>query len=148
MKARTISLLALVLVIVAAGAFFALRHKAPPAPPPATHAAVAPTPTPPPPAPATVPADCLLPGPPPVPPDGQTATEADMRLGHNVIQAFVKQLEAYQACRNAQVDHATASAEQKQQWLDEGNAAVDKANELAQAFAVQLKIYKARPPKR
>jgi hypothetical protein len=144
MKARTISLLALVLVIIAAaGAFFMLRHTAPPAPAPATRVAV-----PPPPPPPAAPADCLLPGPPPVAPNGLTATEADMLLGHNVIQAFVKQLEAYQACRNAQIDHGTASAQQKQQWLDEGNAAVDEANALAQAFAVQLKLYKARAPKR
>jgi hypothetical protein len=143
MKARMISLLALaVVIIIAAGAYVVLRHKAPPTPALATHVAVAPPP------PATAPADCLLPGPPPVAPDGLTATQADMLLGHNVIQAFVKQLEAYQACRNAQIDHTNASAQQKQQWLDEGNAAVDEANALAQAFAVQLKLYKARAPKR
>lgn len=97
---------------------------------------------------ATPPADCLLPGPAPVPPDGGSATDADMKLGHDTIQNFVLSLEAYQACRNAQIDHAGAnvSEKQKQAWIDDGNAAIDQANALASAFSVQLKIFKARNP--
>ena len=92
--------------------------------------------------------DCLLPGPVPVPPYGATASDADMKLGHDVIQAFVQELENYQACRNAQVDHAGAdvSVQQKQRWTDQGNAAVDQANALANEFAQQLKNYKAVHP--
>jgi len=93
-------------------------------------------------------ADCLLPGPPPVPPNGETATAADMKLGHDVMQAFVVDLEAYQSCRNLQIDRAapSVSTAQKQQWLDQGNAAVDEANDLAAAFGRQLKAFKASHP--
>ncbi|MEJ0045681.1 MAG: hypothetical protein WDN04_05845 [Rhodospirillales bacterium] len=72
-----------------------------------------------------------------------------MELAHNAIQDFVRQLEAYQACRNNQLDHAgpSVSAQQKQAWLDDGNSAVDDATGLANAFSVQLKIFKARAPK-
>jgi hypothetical protein len=96
--------------------------------------------------PPVAPAECMLPGPPPVPPDGATATDADMKLGHDAIQHFVVQLEAFQACRNAQIDHAPAGTTdaRKQIWLQEGNAAVDDAHALADAFSAQLKIFKAR----
>ena len=69
-----------------------------------------------------------------------------MKLGHDVVQAFVLELEAYQACRNNQIDHASAtvSAQQKQTWIDEGNGAVDEANAIANAFSAQLKVFKAR----
>jgi hypothetical protein len=92
------------------------------------------------------PANCLLPGPPPVPPNGAVASGDDMKLGHDVMQAFVVQLEDYQACRNSQIDHAAATVTpaQKAQWLEQGNDAVDEANALAAAFGQQLKIFKAR----
>jgi hypothetical protein len=105
--------------------------------------------SPPAPPPATPPvSDCLLPGPAPVPPDGGSARDADMKLGHDVIQAFVVSLEAYQACRNAEIAHAGAgiSEKQKQSWIDDGNAAIDQANALAAAFSAQLKIFKAHNP--
>ncbi len=97
---------------------------------------------------AAAPADCLLPGPPPVPPNGTVASEADMRLGHDVMQHFVVELETYQSCRNAQADHAPArvSQAQKDSWVEQGNQAVDQANALAASFGAQLKLYKARHP--
>jgi hypothetical protein len=97
---------------------------------------------------AAPPADCLLPGPPPVAPNGATASQADMKLGHDVMQAFVLQLEAYQACRNAQADHAAAGVSQAQKdgWVEQGNQAVDEANALAASFGAQLKLFKARGP--
>jgi hypothetical protein len=66
-----------------------------------------------------------------------------MKLGHDAIQHFVLQLEAFQACRNAMIDHAPAgtTAERKQIWVQEGNAAVDEAHALADAFSEQLKIF-------
>ena len=144
MRAKPSYILAVaVLVAVAAGgAYFVTRQKpASPAPQPVPGAtpstdAVSP------------PADCLLPGPPPVAPDGRTASAAGMQLGHDVMQNFVNELEAYQACRNLQIDHAApgVTAQQKQTWIDQGNAAVDQANDLAAAFSAQLKVFKARPP--
>jgi hypothetical protein len=94
------------------------------------------------------PASCLLPGPPPVPPNGAVASAADMRLGHDVMQSFVLQLEAYQACRNAQADHAApgVSQAQKDAWIAQGNDAIDEANALAASFGAQLKVFKARTP--
>jgi hypothetical protein len=99
-------------------------------------------------APEPPPASCLLPGPPPVPPNGQTATAADMKLGHDAIQGFVDELEAYQSCRNAQIDRAAPSVSdaQKEQWLEQGNAAIDEANDLKDAFGRQLQAFKARNP--
>jgi hypothetical protein len=141
-------LLPLVILIAAAVAIFFVIHKGPflthmaPAPPVTSGSAIKP-------APVAPPADCLLPGPPPVPPDGHTATEAEMKLGQVVIQNFVNQLEAYQSCRNNQADHAapTVSAQQRSTWIDQGNSAVDEANDIAGAFSMQLKIFKARHPK-
>jgi hypothetical protein len=146
MNTATKTVLALVAVIaIGAGLFFVL-HKGSvnptPAPAPASITPAAPAPA------APAKSDCLLPGPPPVPPDGATATAADMALGHATIQNFVNELESYQACRNYQLDHADASVSEKQKdtWLEQGNAAVDQANAIADAFAAQLKIFKARPP--
>ncbi len=93
---------------------------------------------------------CLLPGPPPVAPAGATATADDMKLGHDVIQHFVEQLEGYQACRNNQVDHAPASvsADQKEKWTAQGNAAVDEAHAVADSFTAQLQVFKQRHPEK
>ena len=95
---------------------------------------------------ATAPSECLLPGPPPVPPDGVTATDADMKLGHDAMQNFVNELEAYQACRDAQADHAGPDVSQsdKQKLIDDGDRAIDEANALAHAFGVQLDAYHAK----
>jgi hypothetical protein len=127
-------------VLVASGIVFAVwRHGASPSVPagaPAATQAAAPQ----------APPDCLLPGPPPVPPDGASASGDDMKLGHDVMQAFVVQLEDYQACRNNQIDHAAApvTPAQKEQWLEQGNDAIDEANALAAAFGRQLQIFKAK----
>ena len=96
------------------------------------------------------PADCLLPGPPPVAPDGGAATADDMKLAHDVIQSFVVRLEDYQACRESQIAKAgsTVTDQQKQTWREQGNAAVDEAQALAAAFAAQLKIYHKKHPSR
>ena len=76
-------------------------------------------------------------------PDGTKATAEIMKQGHDTVQAFVQQLEAYQACLNARIDSAgpDVSAQQKQAWLDEGNGAVDEANLLAQSFSFQIKAF-------
>jgi len=151
-KAKYLGAVVLAVVILAAagGAAFYLRQKQPAAPnaAPKPPAAPAPAPaTPPaPPAAPLFPAECLLPGPPPVPPFGATATDADMKLGHDAIQHFVLQLEGFQACRNAQIDHAPAGTTEarKQIWLQEGNAAVDEAEALRDAFSAQLQVFHAR----
>jgi len=92
------------------------------------------------------PADCLLPGPPPVTPHGETATAEEMKQGRDNLQAFVLQLEAYQACRNAQIDHAAPSVapRQKAEWLQQGNDAIDEANAIKEGFRAQRDIFNAR----
>ncbi len=148
-------LLVVVVLAAAAGGIFYLQqtHKvATPVSVPAP--ALAPPPVPPAPVPATppasspavAPAECLLPGPPPALPDGYTATEADMKLSHDSIQKFVLQLEGFQACRDAQADHAPAGTpqEKKTALIKEGDDAVDEAHALANAFAAQLQIFHGR----
>lgn len=94
---------------------------------------------------ATAPSDCLMPGPAPVVPDGAAVDQAEMKAAHDRIQGFVKQLEAFQACRIAQANKSGPSitAQQKKTWLDEGDSAVDQANALARAFSAQILRYKA-----
>jgi len=145
---------AVILVVLAAAAYIELRpapvRVAPPAAAPVAPAAPAPAiqPAAPPQAAIQPPADCLLPGPPPVSPDGGKATAADMKLGHDVIQSFVMQLESYQSCRERQIAAAGSGTtdQQKQTWRDQGNAAVDEAQALAASFAAQLKIYHTKHP--
>ncbi len=141
-------LLAAVAVILAviAGVTFVVQHRAR-VPGPVVVAPPAPVPKP---AGSASTAECLLPGPPPVPPNGAVASQADMKLGHDVTQAFVLQLEAYQACRNGQADHAApgVSQAQKDAWIEQGNQAVDQANALAASFGAQLKAFKARHPEK
>jgi hypothetical protein len=128
-----------IIVIGAAIAITLTLHRPKPAAPPHPQAAAT-APVPPP------PTDCLLPGPPPVPPNGATASAADMQLGRNVIQHFVNQLEDYQACRDAQADRAakTVPDQQKQAWIQQGDEAIDEANALKDAFSEQLKLFNAR----
>jgi hypothetical protein len=135
---------ALAVVLVLAGLFAWRRPASPPA---VTHPVTAPaSPTQ---APAAAPSatatapDCQSPGAPPSPPDGTTSTAAAMKQGHDTVQTFVLQLEAYQACLNNLIDHAgpDISQQQKQIWLDQGNGAVDEANLLAKSFAYQIKVF-------
>jgi hypothetical protein len=139
-KTQYVIAVAIVIAIGAGAAIFLQRSRQPAQIPVVVTHPAAPSAAP------QAPPDCLLPGPPPVAPDGNTATAADMKLGHDVLQGFVVQLEAYQACRNNQADHAApgVSDQQKQAWIEKGNEAVDEANAIASSFSDQLKIFKAR----
>jgi hypothetical protein len=138
-------------VLLAAIAYFEFRPQPTVVAPAPTVAALPPAPPQPtplaPPAPQTA-ADCLLPGPPPVPPDGGSATAADMKLEHDVFQSFVLQLEGYQACREKQIaaSGTGTTEQQKQTWRAQANAAIDEAQALAGAFAAQLKVYHKKHP--
>jgi hypothetical protein len=131
--------------VIAAGVLFVVySHRT--VPPVAQPYTAAPPPVAAPAAAMQAPRECLLPGPPPVAPEGATASADEMRLGHTVIQNFVFQLEHYQTCRNTQLDHPPpgTTEQQKQAWLEQGNAAVDEAHAVANAFSAQLKIFNAR----
>jgi hypothetical protein len=137
-----------ILAVVGLAAYVELRPSPVVVTPPPMAPAPAPsTPTPPVVAPAPV-ADCLLPGPPPVAPDGGKATADDMKLAHDVTQSFVEQLEGYQAGRERQIAAAGPGVtdEQKQSLREQGNAAVDEAKALAARFSAQLRIYHTKHP--
>jgi|GEM_PF-2951940 hypothetical protein len=115
-----------------------------PPPPPSAPAPVASPPAAPPPTPPA--AECMVPGPAPVMPRGTVATAEDMKIQHDAVQAYVKALEAFQACVNAEIDNAPPGTDEntKRAWIAESNHAIDRAQALADAFAEQQRIYKAR----
>lgn len=99
-------------------------------------------------------AACPRPGAPPALPDGAHADEATMTAAHDLIQAHVNLLEAYQACltKLAQNPPEDSPAELRLTWLAQGDAALDSAQILASNFSAELKIFKdshvkAAPPK-
>lgn len=152
MAATTKYLLALGALVVVGGGAYYFMHSQPTAPvaTPVTTPAPAAAPAPAPAAPAvaaTVPTDCQYPGPAPVAPDATISNAADMKLGHDTIQNYVQELENYSACRDNMADHTTGATDaQKNQWIADGNTAVDQAHAIADAFTAQLKIYKAAHP--
>jgi hypothetical protein len=91
-------------------------------------------------------AECMIPGKAPVPPNGATATVEEMKQGHDQLQSYVNQLEAYQACLEAEIKAAPADADKelKNAWRAQGNAAVDLAQELQTTYAAQIQVFKAR----
>jgi hypothetical protein len=93
-------------------------------------------------------AECLLPEPAPTLPNGATATEAEMRAGHDALQGFVDKLQTYQACLEDEIKNAPADTrpEMKIAWRTVGNAAIDQARDLAAEYDNQIKLYKSRHP--
>jgi hypothetical protein len=91
-------------------------------------------------------ATCPRPGPAPEAPNGAVASDAEMKQGREAIQAFVIQLEAYQACLKAQVEQAPLDTppELRATWLAQGDAALDAASLAANSFSAALKAFKAR----
>jgi hypothetical protein len=90
-------------------------------------------------------AACLAPAPPGIP-DGKTATTDQMNNAAVAVKQYVKMLEIYQACLKKQDSDAPAGTtdEQRRIWLTQYNNAVDKMEEVANAFNAQLRVYKAR----
>ena len=148
-------LLVALLVAAAIGVAVYVTKPAPlPAPAPsAPESAPASTPSPAPaasvePAAAPVPVteQCQVPGPAPAMPRGTVATADDMKIQHDAIQAFVKALEAYQACVNDLVEHPPAGtdARTRQILVTLSDHAIDRAHGLADAYAEQERVFKAR----
>ncbi|HLG88350.1 MAG TPA: hypothetical protein VKZ79_14270 [Alphaproteobacteria bacterium] len=82
----------------------------------------------------------------PVMPQGATASEEEMREGHDKLQAYVKVLEAYQTCLEQQIKSAPPDTkpETKQLWQAQADAAVSAAQEIADVYSAQLRAYKSR----
>jgi len=91
-------------------------------------------------------AECILPEPAPVVPDGATASDSEMHAARDSIQKFVNSLQDYQVCLEAEVKSAPPDTrlELKLAWRTLGNAAIDQAQALAADYAQQLAIYKGR----
>ncbi len=95
---------------------------------------------------ASASAACVRPGAVPVVPNGQTADEPALLAARGTIQAYVNELEAYGACLSKQAEQADndTPVEQKVTWLAQGDAALDAAQVLANAFSASLKTFKER----
>jgi hypothetical protein len=151
-------LIGVALVVLAAGIgaavyFYQMPPAAtPPAEPPPAASLPAPAPVPAaspvPAAPVPVTELCVVPGPAPAMPRATVATAEDMKTQHDAVQAFVRALEAYQACVNALIDHPPAGTDEatKQVLITLSNHAIDRANALADAFAEQERIFKTHQP--
>jgi hypothetical protein len=123
----------------------------PKAPPPASSNTAAASPNAAPAASATsssMPTDCVVPGPAPLPPRGAVATEADMRLQHDAIQAFVKAMDAFRSCVKDEMAHLPADTDTKtkQTLITFSDRALDREKKLAAEFSEQEKIFNARQP--
>ncbi len=91
-------------------------------------------------------ADCQKPPRAPAMPQGATATEEEMKEGHDKLQAYVKVLEAYQTCMNDQIKNAPPDTkpEVKAQWQTLSDGAIEAAHEIADIYSAQLRAFKAR----
>ncbi len=85
---------------------------------------------------------------PPQTPDGATATDAQMKAAHDALQAYVNELEAFQACLNHAADDTSTDIppELRNTWIERGNGAIDEATLLAQAFASAKAAHDAAHP--
>lgn len=97
---------------------------------------------------ASSPTDCVVPGPAPSPPRGAVATETDMRLQHDAIQAFVKAMDAFRGCIKDEMAHLPADTDTKtkQALVTFSERALDREKQLAGQFAEQERIFTARQP--
>jgi hypothetical protein len=91
-------------------------------------------------------ADCAKPPRAPVMPQGATATDEEMKAGHDALQKYVLILETYQSCMEQRVRTAPADTkpEIRQQWQALADAAIDAAHEIADVYSIQLRAFKAR----
>jgi opacity protein-like surface antigen len=94
-------------------------------------------------------ADCAQPGPAPAVPDGATATVDQMKTAHAAIQSYANTLQSVQDCYEAKIKlgQKTTKPEDLQKMRDAGNAAVDQAKSLSDAYSAQVKVFKARTAK-
>jgi hypothetical protein len=92
--------------------------------------------------------DCPAPGPAPAVPDGATANVDQMKAAHEQIQSYANLLQSVQDCNEAKIKMAPKGTkpDDLQKLRDAGNAAVDQAKALGDAYSAQVKIFKARAP--
>ncbi len=93
-------------------------------------------------------AECAQPGPAPVIPDGSTATVDQLKAAHQAVQSYVNTLQSVQDCNEAKIKMAPkgTKADDLQKLRDAGNAAIDQAKAISDAYSAQVKVFKARAP--
>jgi hypothetical protein len=91
-------------------------------------------------------AKCADPPHAPTMPQGATATDEDMKHGHDALQIFVNALQEYQKCMEQQIKDAPPDTkpEVKQRWQANADIAIDAAHEIADVYSIQLRAFKAR----
>ncbi|MDB5397160.1 MAG: hypothetical protein JWM91_4666 [Rhodospirillales bacterium] len=82
----------------------------------------------------------------PAMPQGATASDEDMKEGHDALQKYVNILQTYEACVAQQIKNAPPDTkpEVKLQWQANADAAIDAAHQIADVYSIQLRAYKAR----
>jgi hypothetical protein len=91
-------------------------------------------------------AKCADPPRAPTMPQGATATDEDMKHGHDALQAFVNALQDYQKCVEQQIKDLPPDTkpEVKQRLQANADVAIDAAHEIADVYSIQLRAFKAR----
>jgi hypothetical protein len=79
-------------------------------------------------------------------PQGASASDEEMKIGREKLQAYVNLLQTFQKCREDLIKNAPPDTkpELKQQWQAEADIAVDNAHEIADIYSIQLRAFKAR----
>lgn len=79
-------------------------------------------------------------------PDGNSASEEDMRAANAAVREYMAQVEAYLACLDDEEKALgdTVTDEQKKVHTARHNAAVDALNTVAGRFNEQVRLHKAR----
>jgi len=79
-------------------------------------------------------------------PQGASASDEDMKEGHDALQKYVNRLEEYQKCMEklAQDAPPDTKPEVKQQYLANADAANQAAHEIADVYSIQLRAFKSR----
>lgn len=81
-------------------------------------------------------------------PDGSTATKAEMIAAQKAVQAFDASVKQYSEClqqeQQAKLDAGGDKVKLQKQYAELNNAQVEKVQQLADKFNVELKAYKAK----
>ncbi len=91
-------------------------------------------------------AECAKPPRAPEMPQGASASDDDMKEGHDALQKYVNILQVYENCMLKQIKDAPPDTkpELKQQWQANADAANDAAHQIADIYSIQLRAFKAR----
>jgi hypothetical protein len=91
-------------------------------------------------------AECAAPPHAPDMPQGATATDEEMKAGHDALQKYVNTLEQYEACIDAEIKAAPPDTkpEDKARLIANADAAIEAAHEIADIYSIQLRAFKSR----